>query len=165
MTTKTLDEMTIMTVTEIGQTLEQKDIMKLEIEEISILIAQGQPRLVIQSTVEVLPEPSDPEGTETQRIKILVGFQGAWAKPYGEVVEESPQQDRDRMDRGLKWNHCLETHGIPGNIIKVYLGSATPFMVKSGDSSERAVYYECHSLTIVGSINDHQDAATLGQAA
>ena len=164
MTTMILDEMTVMTVTHAGDTLDQKDIMELKIEEVAILITKGQPRLVIQSTAEVPPRPGDPEGTEIQRVKILVGSQGAQANPYGNEIEESPQQARDRMDHALKWRRCLETFGIPGNTIKVYCGSATPFMVKSGNRSERAAYYECHFLTIVGRINS-QGTAAIGQAA
>ena len=92
MTTMILDEMTTMTVTHAGDTLDQRDIMELKIEEVAILITKGQPRLVIQSTAEVPPRPSDPEGTEIQRVKILVGSQGAQANPYGNEIEESPSR-------------------------------------------------------------------------
>ena len=69
------------------------------------------------------------------------------------------------MDHALKWRRYLEIYGIPGNTIKVYCGSATPFMVKSGNHSERAAYYECHFLTIMGRINGQGTAATGYEAA
>ena len=147
MTTMILDEMTAMTVTHAGDTLDQRDIMELKIEEVAILITKGQPRLVIQSTAEVPPRPSDPEGTETQRVKILVGSQGAQSNPYGNKIEEPPQQAMDRMNHVQKWRRCLEGFCLPGNTIKVYCRSATPFMVKSSNRSERVAYYECELLT------------------
>ena len=164
MTTMILDEMTAMTVTHAGDTLDQRDIMELKIEEIAILITKGQPRLVIQSTAEVPPRPSDPEGTETQRVKILVGSQGAHANPYGNEIEEPPQQAMDRMNHVLRWRRCLETLRIPGNTIKVYCDSTTPFMVKSGNRSERVAYYECQFLSIMVRVNG-QSTAALEQAA
>ena len=164
MTTMILDEMTAMTVTHAGDTLDQRDIMELKIEEVAILITKGQPRLVIQSTAEVPPRPSDPEGTETQWVKILVGSQGANANPYGNEIEEPPQQAMDRMNHVLRWRRCLETLRIPGNTIKVYCDSATPFMVKSGNRSERVAYYECQFLSIMVRVNG-QSTAALEQAA
>ena len=149
MTTMILDDMTAMTVTHAGDTLDQRDTMELKIEEVAILITKGQPRLVIQSTAEVPPRPSDPEGTETQRVKILVGSQGANANPYGNEIEEPPQQARNKwaMNPAEKWRSALEAWCLPGNTIKAYCLSATPFMVKSGNRSERVAYYECELLT------------------
>ena len=68
------------------------------------------------------------------------------------------------MNHVLRWRRCLETLRIPGNTIKVYCDSATPFMVKSGNRSERVAYYECQFLYIMVRVNG-QSTAALEQAA
>ena len=140
-----LDEMTTLTVTHAGEPIQVQDAINVVVEEVAIMVISGMPHLVVRSTVEVPPRPGEEEAGP-QRTTILVGNQ----RPIPNLDEESPELLRSRMEAARMWRSYLDREGEKDIVLRVLTNSTTPFMVKCGDHSERAAYYESIGAMALG---------------